>query len=364
MELDRDDAQPAKAAAGDLLIRVAASVFVVMPLVLEVSNLVVRYPSKSAHTTAVNGVTFAEEAGKVLTLLGPNGAGKTSTVETLEGYRRPSEGTVRVLALDPIRDAKRLAPDIGVMLQRNGIYVTMNAREALRLFASYYGSRAQNPDTLVDRVGLGSVVNTPWRRLSGGEQQRLSLALAIIGRPKVAFFDEPTAGVDPTARIIVREIIEELRATGVCVVLTTHDLDEAERLSDRILIMDHGKIIADGSPVELMAGGPRAAIRFGSTPQLNTAALAAHMGVAVETTQPGEFVVVCEPSPVNVANLTSWLATNNLALSDLRAGRQSLEDVFLRLTQSARENAAAATEDSARAARRQRPSRRGRGGRS
>ena len=323
---------------------------------LEVADLVVRYPAQPSPVTAVDGISFRESAGRVLTLLGPNGAGKTSTVEALEGYRIPTSGTTRVLGLDPRKDARQLAPRIGVMLQRNGIYVTMHSRDAVRLFASYYGSRAQNPDALLERVGLASVATTPWRRLSGGEQQRLSLALAIVGRPEVAFFDEPTAGVDPAARLVVRDIIRELRDEGVCVVLTTHDLDEAERLSDRVLIIDHGRVIADGSPQELMAGGEQAAIRFGGPVDLDAAALAVHMDAAVETGQPGEFVVACEPSPRNVAALTAWLAANNHSLADLRAGRQSLEDVFLRLTRSAEESRNALD------AERQRRNRRGRGG--
>ena len=302
---------------------------------LEVTDLVVRYPSQPNPVTAVDGISFAEEPGRVLTLLGPNGAGKTSTVETLEGYRIPTSGSARVLGLDPRRDAKQLAPRIGVMLQRNGVYVTMHSRDALRLFASYYGVRAQDPDALLERVGLGPVASTPWRRLSGGEQQRLSLALAIVGRPEVAFFDEPTAGVDPSARLVVRDIIRELRGEGVCVLLTTHDLDEAERLSDRILIIDHGKLIADGSPEQLMSGGEPAAIRFGGPASLDTSALATYMKATVESTQPGEFTVACAPTPANVAALTAWLAAHNHSLADLRAGRQSLEDVFLRLTRSA-----------------------------
>ena len=306
-----------------------------MAAVLEVTDLVVWYPAQPEPVVAVNGISFQECAGRVLTLLGPNGAGKTSTVETMEGYRRPSSGSVRILGLDPVTDAKTLAPRIGVMLQRNGVYVTMNPRDTIRLFASYYGGRACDPLALLERVGLSSVASTPWRRLSGGEQQRLSLALAIVGRPEVAFFDEPTAGVDPSARLVVREIIRELRNDGVTVVLTTHDLDEAERLSDRILILDHGRIIADGSPADLMAGGPQAAIRFGGPVTLDQVALAAHMHAAVESSQPGDYVVACAPTPANVAALTAWLAANDHALADLRAGRQSLEDVFLRLTESA-----------------------------
>src|SRR5947199_10776197 len=205
-----------------------------MPAV-EVSDLVVRYGS----VTAVAGLSFGADAGEVVALLGPNGAGKTTTVETLEGYLRPSAGSVRVLGLDPVADHRRLTPQIGVMLQRGGVYPGMGPKEALRLVASYYDS-PDDPEALLDRVGLRDVASTPWRRLSGGEQQRLSLALALVGRPRVAFLDEPTAGLDPAARHTVWEVVRRLREKGACVVLTTHYLEEAERLADRVVIIDHG----------------------------------------------------------------------------------------------------------------------------
>ena len=212
---------------------------------VEVHDLVIHYPGTS--TPAVNGISFAVEPGEVLAVLGPNGAGKTSTVETLEGYRRATSGRVTVLGFHPIDDAKELRSRIGVMLQRNGVYLTMGPREVLRLFADYYGDRADDPDALLERVGLGRVATTPWRRLSGGEQQRLSLALALVGRPEVAFLDEPTAAIDPTARQTVRSLIHELRDGGVAVVLTTHDLDDAETLADHVIILDHGRIAAAGA---------------------------------------------------------------------------------------------------------------------
>ena len=201
-----------------------------------VDDLVIRYGA----VTAVDQVSWTASAGEVVAVLGPNGAGKSSTIETLEGYRQPASGRVSVLGLDPVSDGRALAPRIGVMLQRNGVYLTMRPREVLRLFAAYYEDRALDPDALLTRVGLDSVATTPWRRLSGGEQQRLSLALALVGRPEVAFLDEPTAMIDPAARQIVRDLVSELRGDGVCVVLTTHDLDDAERLADRVVIMDHG----------------------------------------------------------------------------------------------------------------------------
>ena len=307
------------------------SVGVAMPAVA-VTELVVRYPTRSEHVTAVDGVSFSADAGAVTALLGPNGAGKTSSVETLEGYRRPTSGTVRVLGLDPIADARALAPRIGVMLQRNGVYLTMGPAEVLCLFASYYGTRAVDPAALVERLGLGGVAKTPWRRLSGGEQQRLSLALALVGRPEVAFLDEPTAAVDPAARIVVREIVAELRDAGTCVVLTTHDIDEAERLADQVVILDHGTVVGTGTPSELMRSSTLGEIRFGAPTGLDTAALSQRLGARVEERTPGEYVVAAPPTPANVAQLTAWLSEHDLPLADLRAGRQSLEDVFLRLT--------------------------------
>ena len=283
------------------------------------------------ETVAVDGLSFRAEAGQVLAVLGPNGAGKTTTVETLEGYRRPTSGQVRVLGHDPIADKTALVPHIGVMLQRGGVYPGMGPLEALRLFAAYYDDPA-DPDTLLDLVGLGSVARTPWRRLSGGEQQRLSLALALVGRPTVAFLDEPTAGVDPAGRIAIRAVITGLRDDGVCVLLTTHELEEAERLADHLLIIDHGRVVAEGSPAELMRSGAGREIRFGAPPGLDTAALSTRLGASVIEEMAGEYRVATEASPAAVAALTGWLAEHDLPLADLRAGRQTLEDVFLRLT--------------------------------
>jgi ABC-2 type transport system ATP-binding protein len=310
---------------------------------IEVQNLVVRYAASPEPVTAVNGISFTAATGSICTLLGPNGAGKTSTVETMEGYRKPTGGTVKVLGLDPIADSKALLPRMGVMLQRNGVYVTMTPAESIKLFAAYYPGRARNPQELIDRLGLARVSSTPWRRLSGGEQQRVSMALALVGRPDVVFLDEPTAGIDPGARLVVRDVINDLRADGVTVILTTHDLEEAEKLSDQIIIIDRGSIVASGSPQELMKASTGDGIRFGAVPGLGM-----HRGVnvldelshvlhnaAVSEERPGEYVAACAPSPANVAALTNCLANHDLSLSDLRAGRHTLEDVFLRLTADA-----------------------------
>ena len=293
---------------------------------IDVSDLVVRY----GDITAVADLSFRAEPGQVLALLGPNGAGKTTTVETLEGYRAPTAGAVRVLGLDPRRDRATLMPRIGVMLQAGGVYPGIRPLEVLRLFAAFF-ERPEDPDELLERVGLRAVARTPWRRLSGGEQQRLSLALALIGRPEVAFLDEPTAGIDVAGRRVVREVIRNLRASGMCVVLTTHELEDAERLADDVVIIDHGRLVVRGTPADLMTAG-RDEIHFGAPPGLDVGSLGARLAAPVTEVAAGEYLVDAPPAPATVATLTAWLAENDLPLADLRAGRQKLEDVFLRLT--------------------------------
>jgi ABC-2 type transport system ATP-binding protein len=292
-----------------------------------VSGLVVRY----GRLTAVDGVSFTAEAGEVLALLGPNGAGKTTTVETLEGYRRPDAGSVRVLGLDPVTDHRRLTPRIGVMLQQGALYRGIRAREALRLFAAFYPD-PEDVDELLARLGLDRVAGSNWRTLSGGEQRRLSLALALVGRPEVAFLDEPTAGVDVAGRQVVRRVVRELAGAGAAVVLTTHELEEAERLADRVVIVDRGRVVAAGTTAELRASAAGDDIRFGAPAGLDTAALGAAVGAAVSEEAPGEYRVAAAPTPATVAAVCTWLAEHDQPLADLRAGRQTLEDVFLRLT--------------------------------
>ena len=294
---------------------------------IEVDELSVRFGA----VRAVNAVSFAVERAEVLALLGPNGAGKTTTVETLEGYRRPASGRVRVLGLDPVADHSELVRHIGVMLQSGGVYPGIRPLEALELFASYYDD-PDDPSVLLDRVGLTHRRSSPWRRLSGGEQQRLSLALALVGRPEVVFLDEPTSGIDVSGRQVIREIIAELRQSGVAVLLTTHDLEEAERIADRIVIVDRGSVVASGTAAELMRSTGDEEIRFAAPPHLDTASLGRALNAFVDELSAGEYKVAMAPTPNNVAALTAWLAEHNLPLADLRAGRQRLEDVFLRLT--------------------------------
>ena len=291
-----------------------------------VDGLVKRYGA----TTAVDGLSLTADRGAVTALLGPNGAGKTSTLEACEGYRRPQRGSVRVLGLDPWRDARRLRPRVGVMLQSGGVYPGARAGEMLRLVASY-AAHPLDVDALLDLVGLCSVARTTFRRLSGGEQQRLSLAMAIVGRPELVFLDEPTAGLDPQARRSAWLLIENLRAAGVAVLLTTHYLDEAEHLADHVVIIDHGRVVASGSPAELTAittGG----LQFRAAPGLAINDLASTVHAPVAEASPGHYVVQASADPQLLAAVTAWCAERGVLAEDLHVVRRSLEDVFLELT--------------------------------
>ncbi len=298
---------------------------------VEVRELTKRYGPR----VALDGVSFDVAAGEVLGLLGPNGAGKTTTVEILEGYRRPDGGAVRVLGTDPRRGGRALRERIGVMLQEGGVHPGIRALEALRLFASYYRTPA-DPEHLLAEVGLGEDARTPYRRLSGGRQRRLALALALVGRPELVFLDEPTAGMDPRARAGAWETVEELRDQGTTVVLTTHSMEEAEQLADRLVIVDRGRIVASGTPEAIMADAAAGETRFTATAGLDVASLAAALGLpaaAVREARPGDYRVAAAPSAELVAALTAWLRDEGVVLGDLHAGRRSLEEVFLRLTE-------------------------------
>jgi ABC-2 type transport system ATP-binding protein len=292
---------------------------------VEVSGLTVRY----GDLVAVDDVAFTAEAGSITAVLGPNGAGKTSTIEVCEGYRSPDAGRVRVLGLDPATHQRRLGGRIGVMLQQGGVYPSARVLDTARHYCTLYG-KGVDPVELVDRVGLTGRAKSTWRRLSGGEQQRLSLALAMAASPEVAFLDEPTSGVDVNGRDTIRGIVRGLAADGCAVVLATHELDEAERLADRVVIFDGGRVIAEGTLAELRKGHDE--IRFRSGPQLDLHALAASIGLVASQVGPEEYVIDAPPHPRLMAQLATWLAEQGQPLTDVRAGAQRLEDVFRRLT--------------------------------
>src|SRR5947209_1918126 len=280
----------------------------------------------------VDRLTFTVYKGEIFALLGPNGAGKTTTVETLEGYRTADQGKVRVLGLDPIREAQSLKPQIGVMLQQDGLYPGLTAREVLQLFAGYY-RHPQNVDSLLERVGLQTAGKTRCRRLSGGQKRRLALALALVGNPTLLFLDEPTSGMDPQARLATWEIIRDLKRNGATVLLTTHLMDEAERLADRVAIIDHGRLIALDTPMGLTGVQNANTVRFVATAGLDCTQLGALPSAhKAEEIRPGSYLIETEAAPALLAELTAWLRDQNITLSELRVGHGSLEDLFLRLT--------------------------------
>ncbi|WP_040791023.1 ABC transporter ATP-binding protein [Nocardia paucivorans] len=284
-------------------------------------------------TTAVDGIEFTVEPAQVFALLGPNGAGKTTTVEMCEGFVAPDSGRVRVLGLDPIADSERLRPRIGVMLQGGGAYPGARAGEMLELVASY-SADPLDPDWLLRTLGLADNRRTPYRRLSGGQQQRLSLACALVGRPEIVFLDEPTAGMDAQARIMVWELIDALRRDGVTVLLTTHLMDEAEELADQLVIIDHGRIVASGTPAEVTAHGAAGQLRFSAPPRLDLTLLerALPEGFAPREVSPGSYLVEGEINPQVLATVTAWCARVNVLATDIRIDQRRLEDVFLELT--------------------------------
>ena len=292
---------------------------------VEVDGLTVRY----GDLVAVNDVSFSAAAGQITAVLGPNGAGKTSTIEVCEGYRRAAAGQVRVMGLDPATQQHELSQRMGVMLQAGGVYPGARVADTVRHYCALYGKGA-DAQALVQQVGLADRAKSTWRRLSGGEQQRLSLALALAAKPQVAFLDEPTSGVDVNGRDTIRGIVRALAADGCAVILATHELDEAERLADRVVIFDQGQIIADGTLTELRRGHDE--IRFRSSPSLDLHALAAAIGMIASQVGPDEYVIDAPPHQRLMATLASWLADHGHPLADLRAGSQRLEDVFRRLT--------------------------------
>ncbi|MDT9661376.1 ABC transporter ATP-binding protein [Rhodococcus qingshengii] len=281
---------------------------------------------------AVDGIDLTVETAQVVALLGPNGAGKTTTVEMCEGFVTPDAGTVRVLGLDPIADSGEVRSRIGVMLQGGGAYPGSKAGEMLDLVAAY-SADTLDPAWLLSKLGLTDARKTPYRRLSGGQQQRLSLACALVGRPELVFLDEPTAGLDAQARLLVWELIDALRRDGVSVLLTTHLMDEAEALADELVIIDHGKIVASGTPAEVTSKGAEGQLRLTTVPGLSLDSLAGSLaGFRIEESNPGTYVVEGAIDPATVATVATWCADQDVLINDIRVDQRSLEDVFLELT--------------------------------
>jgi len=260
---------------------------------------------------ALRGVDFTIESGEVFGLLGPNGAGKTTTVEILEGYRTRDAGDVEVLGVDPQRAGSAWRERIGVMLQSSSLYPALTARESLRVFAGYY-ARPRDPDEVIEIVGLTEKRDARVRTLSGGQQRRLDLGLALIGDPELIFLDEPTTGFDPGARRTAWETVRRLRALGKTILLTTHYLDEAAQLADRVAVLRDGHIVRIGSPSDLTGGAVETEIRF---------------------RRGGEEVVERTSDPTRrLHELTSEALARGEELTELEVRRPTLEDVYLELT--------------------------------
>lgn len=280
--------------------------------------------------TAVDGLSFHVDRGELLCLLGPNGAGKTTTIEMCEGFLKPTGGTIRVLGLDPAHEPDKVRERIGIMLQGGGSYSGIRVAEALKLAAAY-SADPHDPDWLLDTLGLRGVARTPYRRLSGGQQQRLSLAMALIGKPELVFLDEPTAGMDAQSRLAVWELVRALKRDGVTVVLTTHLMDEAEALADRVLIIDRGTRVAEGTPGDLMAASSSAGVSLLTDAAVDLEAARA-AGLPLQAQRPLHYLVDAPATPELLAELTRELARQGVQARRIEVGNATLENVFLELT--------------------------------
>jgi ABC-2 type transport system ATP-binding protein len=297
-----------------------------------VEDLRMRYGDK----VAVDGLSLSVARGSITAVLGPNGAGKTTTLETCEGYRKPQGGTVRVLGLDPQTRRRELLPRIGVMLQNGGAWSGVRAVEMLTHIAALHAHPLSVP-MLVDRLGLGSCGRTPYRRLSGGQQQRLALAMAVVGRPELVFVDEPTAGMDPAARRTTWDLLDELRTDGVTIVLTTHYMDEAERLADQVHVIDRGRLVTSGSPFDLTRAGGSSTIRLVVTepfPPSAPGSLQATLGegTLVQAVNARSLLITGPADASTLAKVSAWCDEQGVLPESLTLGRRTLEDVFLQIT--------------------------------
>ena len=290
-----------------------------------VENLTVQYGS----LTAVDNVSFTAPTGAVTVILGPNGAGKTSTIEVCEGFRTAASGSVRVLGLNPTSDHAALTQRMGVMLQGGGVYPSVRVRDVVSHFCALYGKKV-NATELLERVGLTDRATSTWRRLSGGEQQRVSLALALAAKPEVAFLDEPTSGVDIDGRDVIRDIIADMANNGTTVVLASHDMAEAEKVATHAVLFNAGSVVASGELVALL--GVRKRLRFTSVEGIDLVQLGGAAGSPAHHIGSGVYEIAAESSPRLIGRITQWLAEQQLPLHGIDMGQESLEDAYRRLT--------------------------------
>jgi ABC-2 type transport system ATP-binding protein len=296
--------------------------------ILQVENLVKRY----GNVEAVRGVSFNVAEGEVFGLLGPNGAGKTTTVEILEGLRAPDSGRVSVCGLDPQEDPAKLKREIGAALQSTSLPEKLRVMEALKLFSSFY-KRHRDPEELLKRFGLVEKRNAFYGQLSGGQKQRLALAMALVNDPQVLFFDEPTSGLDPQVRREIYDIVEELKREKKTIVMTTHYIEEAERLCDRVAIIDHGQVIALGSPRELKErSGDKTRVEVRLHKPDSPEILKKLEGVTECRELNGAYILQAQRPPQAIVSLVKHLEAQGNELLGLEILTPSLEDVFIELT--------------------------------
>ena len=294
--------------------------------VIEVTNLVKRYGDR----TAVDDVSFSVEEGEIFAILGPNGAGKTTTVESIGGLRTPDAGTIRVLGLDPQADRDELRRVVGIQLQESELQDQLRVREAIDLYASFY-AKPRDPERLLEDLGLADRQDVQFRKLSGGQKQRLSIALALIGNPKIAILDELTTGLDPQARRDTWQLIEDVRAGGVTVILVTHFMEEAERLADRIAVIDAGRLVALDTPGGIVSRvDAEQRLRFRPSAPIDDALLTDLPEVRSVTRQ-GPTVVVAGTGNL-VPAVMAVLARNQIVANELRMEQADLDDAFVALT--------------------------------
>lgn len=298
------------------------------PLVLA-ESIAKRY----GPVAAVRDVSLRVRAGEVVSVLGPNGAGKTTSLEICEGFRTPDSGLVRVLGADPARFTAAQRARVGIMLQSGGVWSMARPAETIHQIASLYPAPA-DPDQLIEELGLDGCARTPFRRLSGGEQQRVRLACALVGGPDVLFLDEPTAGLDPHMRRAVWRIVARERDRGAAVVLSTHLMDEAEELSDRIVIVHRGRVVAEGSPADLLTTAEADEITLSAGIGVDTDDLVRALppGAAVERRKPGVYSISAQLSPSVLGVVSAWCADHGIPQHAISIKRPTLEDLFLSLT--------------------------------